>query len=408
MAKLTKFVPVKCKDGWRLNIPPKYSQNGKRERHFYKTRKEADEEAVKLRNKRDEFGQQSKTISPSVVEQAHQANQILIPWGKTLVEAAGFLAKSLENEQSSIPFEDAGALWQDSCEGELRDSTLKSYKYTVERLKITLAGRIMSTISGEEIEAALKTKGATSYAMHRRNARVLWSWAAKTPRKWCDTSVFDSVTIQRKKITGEITILKPTEVKALLTTAEEHYPKTVCVYAVALFAGVRAEEIQRLSAHNFNEDGIEIPADAAKKGRRRHVPMNHTLRKWLEEYPFEAQTNWQEVDKAIRRLAGWDVSARLLKTPPEPTRGPWPQNVLRHTHASAAVANGATLEDLLFSFGHSNGHEILKRHYVGRYTKKDAVAFWSVGPKGTIIPVITEVPAPAAKKAAKKRKKRQA
>jgi hypothetical protein len=95
MAKRIKFAPKNTPDGWRLNIPPKFSQSGKRERHFYKTRDEALAAAVKLREQRDEFGVNSNTISPSLVDQAHQASQILLPWGKTLVEAAQFLSSSL-------------------------------------------------------------------------------------------------------------------------------------------------------------------------------------------------------------------------------------------------------------------------------------------------------------------------
>ena len=92
MAKRTKFAPKNTPDGWCVNIPEKFSLSGKRERHFYKSRDEALEAAVKLREQRDSFGEQAKAISPSLTEQAHQANQILLPWGKTLVEAAEFFS----------------------------------------------------------------------------------------------------------------------------------------------------------------------------------------------------------------------------------------------------------------------------------------------------------------------------
>jgi hypothetical protein len=391
MAKRTKFVPVKAPEGWRLNIPAKFSESGKRERHFYKTRDDALEAALKLREKRDEFGEQSKSISPSLAEQAHQANLILAPWGKSLVEAARFMAGALAKDHSSQTLDDAAAKWIASCEDELRETTLKSYGYTVQRLKEKLSGRTLSAITAEELEAALKTHGGTSYDMHRRNARALWRWAAKPPRRWCDPTLFESVSAPRRRSTGDIEVLSPHEAKSLLSAAEKHFPQTVCIYAVALFAGIRSEELQRLEAGHVKDDGIEIPKEISKKSLRRHVPMNPTLRKWLEAYPFAPCPNWKEADQAVRRLAGWDVAARLLKHPPEPKRGAWPQNVMRHTHASASVANGATLENLLFSFGHSNGPEILKRHYVGRYSKKEAIAFWSIGPKGTKIPNLQEV-----------------
>lgn len=44
------------------------------------------------------------------------------------------------------------------------------------------------------------------------------------------------------------------------------------------------------------------------------------------------------------------------------------------------VAIGTPLEDLTFKFGHSGGHDLLRRHYVSRLTKKDAIAILSIGP----------------------------
>lgn len=80
-------------------------------------------------------------------------------------------------------------------------------------------------------------------------------------------------------------------------------------------------------------------------------------------------SNWRQVDCAVRRLAGWDVSAPLLEESPEATRGRWPQNALRHSHASYAsyaIAVGIPLETLLFEFGHVGGVEILRKHYLCR------------------------------------------
>jgi integrase len=191
-----------------------------------------------------------------------------------------------------------------TAEGELSDATINSYRYTMKRLDAVLADRMLSSVTAEDLEAALRTQGGTSYAMHRRNARAFWRWCAKAPRGWCEVSVFEAVGNPRKPQRGEIHVLTPQEASALLQTAERHFPQAVCIYAVALFAGVRAEEIQRLDAVHFNDEGIEIPANLSQKGLRRHVPMNSTLRAWLDVYPFEPCMNWVEVDKAVRRLAG--------------------------------------------------------------------------------------------------------
>lgn len=190
---------------------------------------------------------------------------------------------------------------------------------------------------------------------------------------------------------GEISVLSIAEAKALLHAAETHYPQAVPSYALQLFAGIRVEELARLVAENVTADGIELGAAITKKNRRRHISLSPTLAAWLQKYPFSPCPNWRQVHDACRRLAGWNVSSRLLsdkvatgklKTMPEARRGAWPQNVLRHSFASYAIAGGATLEEMLFTFGHSGGPALLRSNYVGKVTKKAALEFFSIRPAG--------------------------
>lgn len=149
------------------------------------------------------------------------------------------------------------------------------------------------------------------------------------------------------------------------------------------------EEVIRLKAEHVSADGIELAAAVTKKGRRRHITPNETLNHWLKQYPFEPCPNWRRVDQACRYLAGWDVTPDPdFFTPPElppgvkqPARPAWPQNCLRHSHASYAVAAGASLENLLFEFGHTGSANVLRQHYVGRASKKAALEFFAIVPK---------------------------
>jgi len=52
------------------------------------------------------------------------------------------------------------------------------------------------------------------------------------------------------------------------------------------------------------------------------------------------------------------------------------------------VAAGVPLESLLFEFGHTTNPAVLREHYVGRASKKDAIAFFTIGPKGEEVPAI--------------------
>lgn len=380
MPRLPKFQVRQTPSGWMINVPASLTETGKRERHFHKTRDKAKSHAAELREKFQEHGSAAAAIKPSLAEDAIRAASLLVPWELTLTEAARRVAAQMERESSSTTLEKASSAWLQSMDG-LRERSIKSYELTITRMKAHLAGRLMATITAEDITLSIRHSGLSTatVALHRRNARAFWYWCAR--QGWCDREVFDRVDSPRKPSDKEIEFLSPEQVETLLRTAQNHYPQAVPMYAVALFAGVRAEELKRLDSQHFNDEGISLPADVTKKGRRRHITLNDTLREWLKAYPFKPCPNWKKIDNAVRRLAGWDVSSPLLQNPPTPIRGKWPQNALRHTHATYAIASGITLDTLLFEFGHAGGVEVLRKHYVGRATKTQAERFYSIHPK---------------------------
>ncbi|RYD21631.1 MAG: hypothetical protein EOP88_10665 [Verrucomicrobiaceae bacterium] len=395
MAKPVRFTPKKTDHGWRLNIPKKFSETGKRQQLFYRTQGLALAAADEMKKKRETFGDQARAISATLAEQAHAAAALLAPYGVDLLEAARIVADLRQRETASRPLSEAVKAWLAACDG-LRPRTVRNYKLTAGRLVETLGSRLLATVTAEEIQATIAPAGTTasSAAERIRNAKAFWNYSAG--KGWCKAETFGGVEMPKTSREGkEIEILSPEEAAALLAVAEEHFPQAVATFALQLFAGIRAEEVIRLDAEHVSAEGIDLPASVTKKGRRRHITPSKTLEAWLTEYPFQPCSNWRETSAACRRLAGWDVSARIIterieagtmKPIPEPTRGRWSQNVLRHSHASYAVASGATVDNLLFEFGHVGNAQVLREHYVGRASKKEAVAFYAIGPKGKKLP----------------------
>jgi integrase len=194
---------------------------------------------------------------------------------------------------------------------------------------------------------------------------------------------------------NDITVLDAEEVRALLTAAEAEGSGAAAAFALAVFGGIRMLEVSKLKWGDVGEDHVEIGKHVAKKHARRLVPICPTLRAWLAATRGDASDDtlivppsWPEINKNVRARAGWAVVARLLKNTPKPHRGPWPANSPRHTSASVQVAIGTSLERLTFAFGHGGGHDLLKRHYVGRMTKKDAMAILSIGPNGSKVKLL--------------------
>jgi integrase len=197
----------------------------------------------------------------------------------------------------------------------------------------------------------------------------------------------EALEVERTSNDADIQILNPGDMEALLRAAESEGAAAAVAYAIATFGGVRMAELQRLTWANVHKDHIKIGREVAKKHSRRLVPICASLRVWLKICRNGAKSNdaiipanWPEVSKCVRRRAGWNVAARLLKKPPKPTRGSWPANACRHTCTSVQVAIVTPLEKLIFAFSHSEGRDVLRKHYVSCLTEKDARKILSIRP----------------------------
>lgn len=397
---------ISSRNRWKVEIPASLSDTGTRVRAFFETRKAARAYIENISG--TNAGDPSATISPKLAMEADKARQILEPLDMDLVQASRIIHQALSTLEgttgtiqgaceayaesharltASVPFGQAVAEYMDK-RTDLRESTLSSYRYTLERTFSPLDEKILSQISTSDFENILKDKGSSAHRMHLRNLGAFWRWAVKNPRRWALTDIVDSLEAPRVSVDADINILKGNEVEDLMRSAETTGKAAAAAFAIAIFAGVRMAELERLTWKNVGSKEIEIGASIAKKHLRRLIPINPTLKSWLDACRSDSKdgdlivpSNWKEVSKAVRRRAGWDVSARTLKNPPEPTKGTWPANSPRHTCASVLVAMGTPLESLIFQFGHSGGYDLLRRHYVSRLSQEDAEMILGISPR---------------------------
>jgi len=84
----------------------------------------------------------------------------------------------------------------------------------------------------------------------------------------------------------EIAILTPEQVRALLGVAQAQTPELVPYLAIAVFAGVRPTELQRLGWADINSDVryIHTGGGISKVRNERYVDMEDALVKWLEPH----------------------------------------------------------------------------------------------------------------------------
>lgn len=405
MARHPKFSVRKDTRGrWYLNIPIGLSTTKKKpQRFFYKSKELALDAAATRRAEYREHGSGAIAIKPSLAEAALKAEAMLAPFGIGLIDAVAAHVAALKAVSASITMEDAWKRYLEAKQG-LREISIRGITGTRRRMA-AIDHRIMAEVMAADIETELSGLAPSTANSHRVNIRGFWKWCSHPTRGWCNPATMAALEMATETRGGEIEVLSPAEVETLLRTAEKHFPDLVPVYVLAVFAGIRREEITRLRWQDIGEDGIEVSKATSKKNLRRVVPWSDTLKSWLvdrgDDDDLILPASYEDKEKACRRLAGWNVVSPYFKKsaawknkplPPLPDDArPWPKNALRHTHASAAIANGASVDNLIFAFGHSGGAEMLRRHYVGRYVKKDAIRLFSIGPKGRKIRQIRQV-----------------
>lgn len=400
MPRTARFRYTKTSRGWLVNVTGKHSKSGRREQRYFSTREKAKEFAARLREQAEEHGKAASLISPLLAEEAHAAAKLLKPFGVSILDVVQRYVATETAAQASVTVEDAIAHFK-LAKAHLSEKQQQAVRHMGNHLAEDFPERMLATITTTELAEHIenRTGGDGAFNGKRRLLVTLWRWAAKVPRQWCEASVAENIET-RSTVSPEIGILDAQQARAVLSAAEKHFPDCVPGFAIALFTGMRQAEIARLTPSDLTEEGIQVPAASAKTKRRRFVNMPAPLAKWLAAYPIGESVlppNWRRKEIAVRRLAGFRVWSDLvpalklkpkLKATPPAKLPEWPDNALRHTHATVALATGATIEQLTFEFGHSGGPQMLRSHYVGAMPKREALAILQIGPHGKTLETI--------------------
>lgn len=389
MAKPIRFTPVNSPSGWRINIPAKISETGRRQQFFYRTQKLAKEAQQDFKKKYDEFGSQTRAIPPTIVEQAMAAKALLDPFGITILEAASRVAAHERQRLASVKIEAAICAYKES-------KATKSVKHRqainqmANHLLLKFRGIEIADIKGIDVDALMKekVKGETAFNARLTLLKNFWRWCAHPKRDWCKPDALNI--IERKEPTpGVIGVLTAAQAEELLHQAAKHLPDCIIPTCIALYTGMRQAELIRMKPSDITEEGISVPAaNDRKNNRRRYIQMPDPLARWLKTYPlkkFVCPPNYKRKQLALKRLAGFKVWSDFVKKfgleeTPGKDLPEWPQNALRHTAASVAVALKKPLPDLLFEHGHTGGEETLKKNYLGLMPKSQAKAIWELTP----------------------------
>lgn len=340
---------------------------GKRTRRFFEAKREA-ETFVQQRNvEMLNQGKEGATFPTQLRVLATRADEILKPFGKSVLDAAEFYANHLQTISGSKPVADVitELLAARAADGASSDY-LCDLKLKFDAFSRTFGETMIAGISAKSVSDWIRALpvGGVSRNTTRSRLSTLFSFARR--QGYTPTNPVEDVE-RAKEQAGEVGILKVAETARLMESASA---ETLPYWAIGAFAGLRSAEIERLdwSEIDFESDFIEVKAAKSKTASRRLVAMQPNLKAWLAPYrnhrgsvcPSGAR---KKLD-ADRDLAG--------------LRENWPQNALRHSFGSYHLAQFKDAAALALQMG--NSPTMIFKHYRELVKAKDAARYWEIKP----------------------------
>lgn len=166
-------------------------------------------------------------------------------------------------------------------------------------------------------------------------------------------------------------IMKPDEAKAMLGIVLASHPTMLLYIVLALFAGIRPCELDRMKTDDVDRHRkvVRVDAAASKIRSRRFVQLEPAACAWLDICDMAAGKPISPLNKPgkLRLIAhsiGWEH---------------WPHDICRHTAASYLLALYGDAGRVATRMGHTVG--VLMRHYAELVSAEDCAAFWAIRPE---------------------------
>jgi integrase len=340
-------------------------------RKFFKTRTEAEAEALRQRTLLERHSRIAVGLSQRDLSDFIHARDRLAGYGKKITDAVDFLVDHLERvRRHGITVSQLGL---EVLEAKRRDGKAPAYladlRKRLTRFCQDFGNRSIASIAVDELDNWLRDLPLSpkSRANYRANIGVLFSYAEQ--RGIIDRNPIPR-TAKPKLIDRPPEIFAVDELRALLEAATRTAHDVVPMLAIGAFAGLREAEIQRLDWHEIDlaRGHIEIKAAKAKSARRRIVPIQPNLAGWLR--PYAGRSGRVVPTGARRKLDRVREQAGLAR---------WPQNGLRHSFASYRLAAIQDAPRVAAELGHTSP-QMLYGTYRELVHPEEAERYWKISP----------------------------
>jgi len=349
-------------------------EGGKRSRHFFETKKEAEtftrQKNIELLNGGREAAGFPSGLRIMASEAAHQ----LSPYGKSIMDAVKFYLPHLQATNRTC---DLKKLAAELIENKRKDGASERYlsdlRSRLGQFAEDFENTTVSDVTTTAINDWLRTLDVAPITRNNFRRVLIVAFNYAKAHGYCISNpAVESA--EAKEVKHSAGILSVSQVADLLSNCDA---KIVPAIALGLFAGLRpeAEGLHLDWSHiDFSDKTIDVEPDKTKvDSSARYVDMSDNLVAWLLPHRKRRGPVFPPIGEYYKLLAVARDKAGIKN---------WPHDALRHSFGSyhyGAHRNAATTQAQM---GHSNA-QIFFQHYRKPLKKATADAFWKIVPSGS-------------------------
>jgi integrase len=345
-----------------------FREGGKRKRSFFENEGAAKSFAAIRNAELRSSGVEGAEFPTALRVMARDAAELLQPFGKTIMDAAKYLAAHLEASAKSCT---AVQLVKELLKAKEADGHSRRHVGDVRsrlgKFAEKFGDKMVATITSAEIDDWLRSLNVAPVTRNHYRRLVILAFNFAVQRGYATDN--PAVKTARAKVVG-----KPPGILTVAQTArllEAATPDILPYVAIGAFAGLRRAELERLdwSEIDFGSKLIEVTAQKSKTAQRRFVKLQPNLRAWLMPVCKRSGSiippeNFRRSFDAVRRAAGITE---------------WPDNALRHSFASYHMARFENAAATALELGHHDSR-ITFAHYRELVRPKEAERYWNIRP----------------------------
>lgn len=377
----------------------------------------AETELIKYQNQ----GRNAQNLSLQERLQAHEALSVLSPHGLALDEAARNYIKILGRlREAELSIEEVidfaitrlrpagGAKTfseivrelvkiKEGC--DLRERSRQDFESRAKRIEAHFGTRQLSQMTAQELTTWLLSLGLSARSRKNYLAVAGEIFRHAVSKKYLTENPLSELTkVEKKAVIGadrdgaEPSILSVPQAGKLIRTAAEHPElRMLAPVTLALFCGIRTEELKRMDWGEIrleeSEPFVVIPKAKAKKRRIRHVAISPNAAEWLSLCRARAGSvaddrylsDFQKRFKKLQRLAEFGIEEE--KNGKRIWRSTWQTNCMRHSFGTYHFALHGDSMLTARLLGHKATDDVLFDHYRALATKDEGTAFFQILPK---------------------------